>query len=185
MLEPFPLALLYAVLIMSTSLKATRLTLFTGLLVGLATGAAVHFSRAEIQPALVSQSLAQVKPAEATTDPRASYSPMSLEQFAQSGRSLTGEKPSAIVAQLFGVTEGLSPSGVEQLEIRYSQSGGAIALLTQTGRQDDSVNGVRYRVELESQPSATGSQWQVTWIGQQFKCQPGRGQQDWLSDLCL
>lgn len=169
---------------MFTSFKVTHLTLVTGLLVGLATGAAVHFSRTEVPPALASQSLAQIEPA-ATPDSRTDYSSMSLEQFAQSGRSLTGEKPSAIVAQLFGVREGLSPSGVEQFEIRYSPSGGAIALLTQTGQQDDSVNGVRYRVELESQSGATGSQWQVTWIGQQFKCQSGRGHQNWSTALCL
>ena len=169
---------------MFTSLKVTHLTLFAGLLVGLTTGVAAHFSRIELPPALVSQAVTQIEPA-GIKDIRDDYSPISLDQFTQSGRSLTGQRPSAIVAQLFGATEGLSPSGLEQMEIRYAESGEAIALLTQTGRQDDSVNGVRYRVELQPQPSDIGSQWQVTWVGQQFKCQPQRGHQDWSTALCL
>ncbi|MBW4488414.1 MAG: hypothetical protein KME12_11555 [Trichocoleus desertorum ATA4-8-CV12] len=171
---------------MFTSLRFTHFALFTGLLVGLTTGVAAHFSRTELSSALVSQAVTQVEPAGSKDkDTRAAYSPVSLDQFTQSGRSLTGQRPSAIVAQLFGATEGLSPLGLEQMEIRYAESGEAIALLAQTGRQDDSVNGVRYRVELQPQPSDIGSQWQVTWVGQQFKCQPQRGQQDWAIALCL
>jgi hypothetical protein len=167
---------------MFTSLKVTHLALFTGLFVGLSTGVAAQLHQTQLPASLVSQAVTQVEP---VANPRASYSPVSLNQFAQNGKSLTGESPSAIVAQLFGVTEALSNSGSERLEINYSQSGGAIALLTQTGRQDDSVNGVRYRVELQSQPSNTSSQWQVIWVGQQFKCQPGRGHQAWSAALCL
>lgn len=173
---------------MSTSLKATHLALFTGLLVGLTTGVAAQLNRTQLPPTQVSQAVAQVEPT--TKDPRATYAPVSLEQLAQNGKSLAGERPSAIVTQLFGVTEALSKSGSERLEINYSQSGEAIALLTQVGRQDDSVNGVRYRVELQSAPnqpqtSVAGSQWQVIWVGQQFKCQPGRGHQSWSAALCL
>jgi hypothetical protein len=131
----------------------------------------------------VSQAIAQ--PGPAAQDIRTDYSPIALAQLSQGGKSLTGGSPSVIVGQLFGATEALSKFGLERLEISYSSSGEAIALLSQTGRQDDSVNGVRYRVELQPQPTDIGSKWQVVWVGQQFKCQPGRGHQNWSTALCL
>jgi len=179
----FSLALLYIVPLMLTSLNVKPLALFTGLFVGLTTGVVVHLSRAESEPVSVNQPIAQVA-SSATQDSRANYKVMPLDQWTQSGSSLIGEQPGAIATQLLGVTEGSSESGLGQLEISYPKSGSAIVLLTQTGRQDDSVTGVKYRVELQSQTTASGNQWQVIWVGQQFKCQPGRGQQTWSAALC-
>ncbi|MBD1861077.1 MULTISPECIES: hypothetical protein [Trichocoleus] len=165
--------------LMLTSFRVTHLALFAGVLVGL-TGVATQFRHPQ-QP-LISQAIAQPQPA--APDSRTDYSPVVLTQLTENGKNLTGQRPSAIVAQLFGATEPLSKFGLEQLEISYSPSGEAIALLTQTGWQDDSVNGVRYRVELQPQPSDIGSQWQVVWVGKQSKCQPGRGHQNWSTALC-
>jgi len=172
---------------MLTSLNVKPLALFTGLFVGLTTGVVVHLSRAESEPVSVNQPIAQIAAqvaSSATQDSRAKYKVMPLDQWTQSGSSLIGAQPGAIATQLLGVPEGASESGLGQLEISYPKSGSAIVLLTQTGRQDDSVTGVKYRVELQAQTTASGNQWQVIWVGQQFKCQPGRGQQTWSAALC-
>ncbi|MGF1519448.1 MAG: hypothetical protein ACFCVB_16830 [Nodosilinea sp.] len=58
---------------------------------------------------------------------------------------------------------------------------GALVLLTQTGLADDSVNGMRYRLEFVPD----GDQWQLDWAGRQVRCQAGRGSEDWSTDLCL
>lgn len=52
--------------------------------------------------------------------------------------------------------------------------------LTRRGLQDDSVSAIRYRFEFV----AEGPQWRLDWVGQQFSCHWGRGQQSWHHHLC-
>lgn len=56
---------------------------------------------------------------------------------------------------------------------------------TMIGLPDDSVNSMRYRIEMTWDPQEPDANWEVTWVGQQFRCQQGRGQQDWGSDFCI
>jgi hypothetical protein len=53
--------------------------------------------------------------------------------------------------------------------------------VTAGGLLDDSVAGIRYRFDIELQ----NGQWEIQRAGQQFRCQPGRGHQDWSDDTCL
>jgi hypothetical protein len=46
------------------------------------------------------------------------------------------------------------------------------------------VADVRYLIEFAPYGNAAAEQWQIIWAGEQFKCQSGRGHQDWGTDLC-
>ena len=54
-------------------------------------------------------------------------------------------------------------------------------LVTQEPMQDDSVRGQQLWIDL----AWNGSQWDVVWAGARWKCQPGRGSQDWAPELCV
>jgi len=111
---------------------------------------------------------------------RANYNKISPDQVASdSNTALTGDNPKAIVLNLFGFSE-LQESQQQDLEIDYPHNNKAVVTLTQTGLLDDSVAGMRYRVELR----AFGNQWEVIWIGKQQKCYPNRGHTDWSTELC-
>lgn len=45
---------------------------------------------------------------------------------------------------------------------------------------DDSVRATREAIALQR----AGAGWKVVWVGAQFICQKGRGQQDWSRALC-
>ncbi len=114
---------------------------------------------------------------------RENYKPISLASVAD-GKPLTGSNPKAIAVSTFGNIE--SEGGSQQVTVDYPQSERAIVTITQTGVADDSVGGIRHRVELQQTPSAqTQTQWKIVWAGSQVKCHPGRGHQDWSKELCL
>ncbi|MEM9949143.1 MAG: hypothetical protein AAF810_24175 [Cyanobacteria bacterium P01_D01_bin.36] len=56
----------------------------------------------------------------------------------------------------------------------------AMITITEGGLLDDSVAGFRYRFDINNQ----AGQWVIARAGRQFRCQPGRGQQDWSAELC-
>lgn len=114
---------------------------------------------------------------------RENYKPISLAEVAD-GKTLTGNEPKAIALSVFGNTE--SEGGSRQVTVDYPQPERAVVTITQTGVADDSVGGIKYRVELQQTPSAqTSQQWEMVWAGSQVKCHPGRGHQDWSKELCL
>lgn len=117
----------------------------------------------------------------APTGERANYRAVSLTELNRRYGNLTGRNPGALVFSLFGLPDDITPQGGEQLEIRYPGDNRAVVTFTQMGLMDDSVRGNRYRVELVS----SNNRWRVVWVGQQFRCQPNRGQQDWAPTLCL
>ncbi|MBE9124641.1 hypothetical protein IQ257_03555 [Coleofasciculus sp. LEGE 07092] len=113
---------------------------------------------------------------------RQSYKPIDLSN--RSDTDLIGSDPKAIALSVFGLPE--SEPGSQSVTVDYPQPDQAIVTLIQTGIGDDSVNSTQYRVELEENLSAqTGKHWEMVWAGSQFKCQPGRGHQDWSAELCL
>lgn len=191
---------------MFTSLKLKHFVLWMGLLAGVTAGATACYGLLPDPTESVSQSPSAVPSTTVVTTPapptpssaseqvvtqslsvptsRSGYRPVELDLAAPSRDRLVGEAPSAVVAQLFGSREALSRSGSEEIQVRYLESGQAVVMLTKVGLADDSVVGMRYRVELKANATETTPQWQVVWIGQQFKCQPGRGQQAWASELC-
>jgi hypothetical protein len=116
---------------------------------------------------------------------RKNYKPVSLSEFAQ-GKPLTGDDPKAITLSVFGNAES-QEGGSQEVTVDYPQSDLAVVTITRMGVADDSIGGIRYRAELvaTSKPTSPGKQWKLVWAGSQMKCQPGRGHQDWSTELCL
>ena len=66
-------------------------------------------------------------------------------------------------------------------EIVESRGDRRIVQITQSGLADDSVQGIRHWVELA--PYGI-DQWKVVWAGEQYRCQSGRGHEDWGVEPC-
>lgn len=115
---------------------------------------------------------------------RENYKPISLTKIADA-KALAGNDPKAIALSAFGNVE--SEGGSRDVTVDYPQPNQAIVTITQTGVADDSVREIRYRAELvtTSKSAQTSKQWKLVWAGSQVKCQPGRGSQDWTTELCL
>lgn len=114
---------------------------------------------------------------------RGNYKSISLDKITDTN-VLVGKDPKAVALTAFGTID--SEGGSRQVTVDYPQSDRAIVTITQTGVADDSVGGIKHRVELEQTKSAqTAQQWKAVWAGSQVKCQPGRGHQDWSTELCL
>ncbi len=88
--------------------------------------------------------------------------------------------PKALALQLFGNDQDREGRKSEEISIEYLTSDTAVIVETLVGLADDSVGGIRYRIELELRQN----KWQIVWVGQQTKCQPDRGHQDWSVELC-
>jgi len=111
---------------------------------------------------------------------RSNYNPIPLNSLASnSNTDLTGENPKEIVLSLFGLSE-LRESQQQDIQVDYPSENKAVVMLTQTGLLDDSVEGMRYRVEFV----AVGNNWEMIWAGKQQKCYPNRGHTDWSTELC-
>ncbi|MBE9113587.1 hypothetical protein IQ273_29885 [Nodosilinea sp. LEGE 07298] len=91
-----------------------------------------------------------------------------------------GAEPTDIALATFGSTEPVEGNFEEEAELVEQTDDQALVILTQTGLADDSVNGMRYRLEFVPE----GDQWRLDWVGQQVRCQQGRGSQDWTTELC-
>ncbi|NJM66841.1 MAG: hypothetical protein HC851_14840 [Acaryochloris sp. RU_4_1] len=85
------------------------------------------------------------------------------------------------------------PEGDFQEHVRTAIYGkAAVVILTRVDFADDSVRGVKYRLEFsptyvseQTTGSVPGDQsWQLVWIGRQQICQQGRGSQTWSKELC-
>jgi WD40 repeat protein len=98
-----------------------------------------------------------------------------------------GKDPQAIALAGLGLTTEVATS--EQLEpevaIEHAADNLTTVKITQTNLADDSVAGRRYLVEFAPYGEQTAKKWQLVWAGEQFKCQSGRGHQDWSAELCL
>jgi hypothetical protein len=95
---------------------------------------------------------------------------------------IIGEDPLQIAKNLYGAKEIPSEGNFqEKLTLIDRVLNRPVVLLTQTGLLDDSVEGTRYRLEFKPQ----GKQWQLIWVGQQHRCYPGRGSQEWNSEPCI
>jgi cytoskeletal protein RodZ len=114
---------------------------------------------------------------------RENYKGISLDKIADAD-ALVGNDPESVALSTFGNID--SEGGSRDVTVDYPQSQRAIVTITQTGVADDSVGGIKHRVELQQTKSAqTDPQWKVVWAGSQVKCHPGRGHQDWSTELCF
>jgi hypothetical protein len=95
--------------------------------------------------------------------------------------TLVGADPNQLALDLFGMPEPGEGNFSEGVVLLVESDQAAVVELTQTGLPDDSVEGQRYRLDFVP----VGEQWQLDWAGQQWRCQEGRGSQDWTTELCL
>ncbi|MEB3313190.1 MAG: hypothetical protein VKL98_03490 [Cyanobacteriota bacterium] len=91
-----------------------------------------------------------------------------------------GVDPQQIALETFGLAEPGEGNFSQTVEVLEQTPTQAVVTLLQTGLPDDSVEAMRYRMEFQAQ----GPQWQLVWVGRQVRCRPGRGSQDWSTDLC-
>ncbi len=70
------------------------------------------------------------------------------------------------------------------LSLQQNNSEMAVVNLTQLGLPDDSVKGVRYRLEFVAENTTYPPVWQLIWVGAQYICQEGRGSQTWTKEIC-
>ncbi len=68
----------------------------------------------------------------------------------------------------------------ETLRITYEDTEAKV-VLTVEGLADDSVQGIRYQLEM----SSTSEGWTLVSVGQQQQCRPGRGHTDWSDQTCV
>jgi len=114
---------------------------------------------------------------------RENYTPIPLSKITDA-HVLIGNDPKAIALAAIGNLQ--SQGSFQNLIVDYPQPNQSVVTITQTRRPDDSVSGIRYRVELQRSLSLQSSNlWQIVGIGSQSKCHPGRGHQDWSTELCL
>ena len=112
---------------------------------------------------------------EAPTE-RSAYGEISLPPESQR----FGAYPEQIALDAFGMEEPMEGNFSQETQLVEQTSERAIVTLTQTGLLDDSVEGVRYWLEFDAGEAA----WEMVWAGRQVRCYPGRGSQDWTTELC-
>jgi len=98
----------------------------------------------------------------------------------EAGNQIIVNNPKETIQKWFGFSE-LQDSQKQEIEVSCPKPDQVIVTLTKTGLLDDSVAGVRDRVEFTSHPDG----WELIWVGRQQKCYPGRGNTDWSTQLCL
>jgi hypothetical protein len=114
----------------------------------------------------------------ASSPQRNSYDEIDLNQL-PANVAKKGNSPEELALTAFG-TEEVEGFIKENVEVDTSNPEQAIVTIVQTNLPDDSVNSIRYRIDFQSEDF----QWQMKWAGQQFICQPGRGNQYWSKELC-
>ena len=92
-----------------------------------------------------------------TVQERGSYSAIDLNQLSPD-LSLTGSEPKALALAAFGTGEAREQEGVfqETVSVNTNNPQRVIVTITYTGLLDDSVHGIRYRVDFEPQTSSSG-----------------------------
>lgn len=110
------------------------------------------------------------------TDPgRASFEEIPLPED-----GTVGADPVTLARGLFGAREPMEGLYSEAFELLTDSPDGQVLLFTQTELPDDSVRGIRHRLELTSEEGA----WRLIWSGRQIRCRPGRGHEDWRVQHC-
>ena len=68
----------------------------------------------------------------------------------------------------------------EEISLTYPTGKTAVIVHTIVGLADDSVNGIRNRLELKRNQN----KWEIIWVGMQTKCHQNRGHQNWADGVC-
>ena len=104
-------------------------------------------------------------------------------QSLTSNTSLVGSEPKEIALKTLGLSQ--NPNSQKTINTFRNSKSNLVVSIVQMELADDSVKAIKYRIEFEPYNSSSSNpQWQMTWAGQQFICQPGRGKQDWTTSYC-
>lgn len=94
--------------------------------------------------------------------------------------------PEEAARRAFGLQRFDTPGAAEEeVDVNFIEPEKAIVTLTQTRLPDDSIGDRRYRVEVVPEDIPAGRSWEIVWAGTQHRCQPGRGPQEWTTELCI
>lgn len=103
-----------------------------------------------------------------------------FESVALPDGNTLGPDTKALARSLYGSAEPVEGNYSEEV-VKLSDSGiEQLVLFTRLDLPDDSLRGLRYRLEFMRQ----GGQWQLAWAGRQVSCWPGRGHEDWGIPPC-
>ncbi|HEY9704702.1 MAG TPA: hypothetical protein V6C58_19830 [Allocoleopsis sp.] len=109
---------------------------------------------------------------------RSGYGSLNVSEFIKNNQ-LQGLSPKQIAVKMLNESEEEGRIS-DEINIEYKQSNYAIITLTHNGLADDSVQGMKYKIEVRKK----GNNWQIVWVGNQVKCHKGRGHQNWSSNRC-
>ena len=110
---------------------------------------------------------------------RSNYESINVKQFLAE-RKITVSNPKDIASKLFSSdreSEGRKSDGIS---VEYPTRETAVIMHTVVGLADDSMAGIRHRIELAFRQN----KWEIVWVGRQSQCQPNRGQQNWAAGSC-
>lgn len=110
---------------------------------------------------------------------RADFRVINVQEFISSKR-IRVSTPKAVAVQLFSNSEEEEGRKSEEISVAYPTGETAVIVHTIVGLADDSVAGIRNRIELRRNQN----KWEIVWVGEQYKCQPNRGHQDWSGSVC-
>ncbi|WP_293125309.1 hypothetical protein [Microcoleus sp. bin38.metabat.b11b12b14.051] len=111
---------------------------------------------------------------------RSGYETINAKQFI-ADRKINVSNPKDIAAKLFSRDTESEGRKSDQISVEYPTRDTAVIVQTVIGLADDSVAGMRHRIELK----LTQNKWEIVWIGRQSQCQPNRGHQNWASGRCV
>lgn len=117
----------------------------------------------------------------AQSSSRTPYRAINVQQFVSQNR-ISGLNPNQTAVKLFADKEEAEGRQSESIDIKYSRNNTAVIMLTKEGLADDSVRALRQRIEMQRNQNG---RWSVIWVGEQNKCQRGRGSQTWTAKSCL
>lgn len=92
-----------------------------------------------------------------------------------------GADPATLAQALLGAREPMEGLYSETSKSLAESADLRVLLFTQMDLPDDSVRGMRHR--LEARPEAGG--WRLVWAGRQVQCRAGRGHEGWGIEPCL
>jgi len=110
---------------------------------------------------------------------RFNFRVIDVQEFISSNR-IKISNPKSVAVQLFSNSLEEEGRKSEDISVAYPTTETAVIVYTIIGLADDSVAGIRNRIELKRNQN----KWEIIWVGEQYKCQPNRGHQDWSGSLC-
>lgn len=94
-----------------------------------------------------------------------------------------GPDPVEVAVRAYTGDCAAAPAAQPKLEISTAVSGERrVVVLTRRELEDDSIRDERVRYELARVPD--GDTWQIVWAGEQHRCWPGRGHEDFGTAPC-